>query len=138
MQQIIFFFIRNKNFLLFALLFLVAFFLTLNAHSYHKSKFVSSANFLSGGIYSVKNSITDYFDLRSQNELLTKENNRLRTLLVHGNDGKRSVHLDSLSFDPNFIFISSTVINNSYSKTKNYLTLNKGSKDSLKIDMGVL
>jgi len=137
-QQILFFFIRNKNFLLFALLFFVSVALTVNSHSYHKSKVVTSANFLSGGIFGIKSSITDYFDLRTQNELLTEENTRLRTLLTNSDILATDGTLDSIVLDSNYKFIPARVINNSYSRTKNNLTLNRGSSDSLKVDMGVL
>ncbi|MBX2827025.1 MAG: rod shape-determining protein MreC [Flavobacteriaceae bacterium] len=136
MQQIIFFFLRNKNFLLFLFLFVISFMLTVNSHSYHESKFVTSANFLSGGVYSFKSNITDYFDLEEQNEILTKENERLRAIIANGsitNEGLPSQVLDS-----NYSFISAKVINNNYARSKNYLTLNKGKQDSLKVDMGVI
>ncbi len=134
MQQIIFFFIRNKNFLLFLLLFAVSTALTINSHSYHKSKFVTSANFLSGGVYSVKSGITDYFDLETQNEILTKENERLRAIIANMEVEETSTTL----LDTNYNFISAKVINNSYGRSKNHLTLNKGENDSLKVDMGVI
>jgi len=138
MQRIILFFVRFRNFLLFVFLFAVSFALTVNSHSFHSSKVVSSANFLSGGIFGIKSSITDYFDLRAQNELLTKENTRLRTVL--SNSGIISVDgtLDSIVLDSNYQYYPARVINNSYSKTKNNLTLNSGSSDSIKVDMGVI
>ena len=138
MQQIIFFFVRNKHFLLFALLFFISFVLTTNSHTYHKSKVVTSANFLSGGIYSVKSSITDYFDLEEQNKTLMDENTRLRTLLFNSGMMNSEMVLDSMLLDSNYAFVTARVINNSYAKTKNNLTLNRGSNDSLKIDMGVI
>jgi len=138
MQRIILFFVRFRNFLLFAFLFAVSIALTINSHSFHKSKMVSSANFLSGGIFGIKSSITDYFDLRSQNELLTEENTRLRTLLSNSDILTSEGGLDSIVLDSNYKFIPARVINNSYSKTKNNLTLNRGSSDSIKVDMGVL
>ncbi|MEM7085111.1 MAG: rod shape-determining protein MreC [Bacteroidota bacterium] len=138
MQRIILFFVRNRNFLLFAFLFAISFALTVNSHSFHKSKVVSSANFLSGGIFGIKSSITDYFDLRTQNELLTEENNRLRTLLTNSGIASTEEALDSIVVDSNYKFIPARVINNTYSKTKNNLTLNRGSSDSIKVDMGVL
>jgi len=137
-QQIIFFFARNKYFLLFALLFFLSFVLTINSHTYHKSKVVTSANFLSGGIYSIRSSITDYFDLEEQNKTLTEENTRLRNLLFNSGMMNSEMALDSTLLDSNYTFITARVINNSYAKTKNYLTLNRGSNDSLKIDMGVV
>jgi rod shape-determining protein MreC len=99
---------------------------------------VSSANFLSGGIFGIKSSITDYFDLKTQNELLTQENTRLRTLLSNSDIITMKGMIDSVVLDSNFKFVPARVINNSYSKTKNNLTLNRGWSDSIKVDMGVL
>lgn len=138
MQRIILFFVRFRNFLLFAFLFAVSFALTINSHSFHTSKVVSSANFLSGGIFGIKSSITDYFDLRTQNELLTEENTRLRTILTNSDVEFSEGALDSTYLDSNYKFIPARVINNSYSKTKNNLTLNLGTADSIEVDMGVL
>lgn len=138
MQGIILFFIRNRNFLLFALLFFISISLTINSHSYHKSKFVSSANFFSGGAFSMKSSITDYFSLKEQNEILSKENNKLRTLLENGGIISSETYTDSITLDTNYTFTPAKVINNNYSRTKNNLTLNIGANDSLKVDMGVI
>ncbi len=63
---------------MFFVLFLVSVFLTINSHSYHKNQYVNSANFISGGVFSIKSSITDYFDLKDQNKKLTEENRLLR------------------------------------------------------------
>lgn len=134
MQQIVYFFIKNKNFLLFMVLFLLAITFTINSHNYHKNRFINSANFVSGGIYSITSNIRDYLSLKEQNELLSEENNRLRALLVNiGNE-----ELPPKKIDSNFTFITSKVINNSFSKTKNQLTIKKGKKDGVEIDMGVI
>jgi rod shape-determining protein MreC len=137
MQQIIFFFIRNKNFLLFSLLFLVSVLLTIRSHSFHSAKFTSSANFISGGIYNVKSSITEYFDLQGDNTKLLNENRYLRKQL-EAYKNEAGIISDSADLPVKYKFITSKVINNSYSKTKNLLTLNAGTKDGIKIDMGVL
>ncbi|OAB79797.1 rod shape-determining protein MreC [Cochleicola gelatinilyticus] len=138
MQQIIFFFIRNKNFLLFALLFFISFILTVQSHSFHTSKFVSSANFFSGGIYSIRNNVTDYFRLGDENKNLIEENMRLRKQLEGFKNGEISVKIDSSLLPSRYMFSSARVINNSYSRSKNFITLNKGASDSLKADMGAI
>ncbi|MGK0386660.1 MAG: rod shape-determining protein MreC, partial [Patiriisocius sp.] len=137
MQQILSFFIKNKNFLLFALLFFVAFILTLQSHSYHNSKLVSSTNFFSGGIYSIKSNITGYIDLKKQNELLVEENSRLRILYAGAAFSETPKSLDSTS-SKNFQYTGARVINNVYARTNNHITIDKGSNDSLNIDMGVI
>jgi len=73
MQQIADFIIRNKNFLLFLSLFGFSLLFTIQSHSYHKSKFVNSANFLTGGVYNSLNNVSSYFNLKSQNQLLSEE-----------------------------------------------------------------
>ncbi len=138
MQQIVFFFIRNKNSLLFLLLFIISIALTVNSHSFHKNKVATSANAVSGGIYSFKQNILDYINLKEQNNILIDENKRLRQMLSFVTD---SIQLDSTQ-PPHellkFKYRAARVINNSFSKSKNYLTLNKGRKDGIKVDMGVV
>lgn len=139
MQQIIFFFIRNKNFLLFCLLFAISIGFTINSHSYHKTKFVNSANFLSGGIYSAKSNITAYFDLKEENTLLVEENIRLREQIQLTKAQIATQPIDSsIIVDSQFSYVGAKVINNSYSKSKNRITLKAGSNDSIKADMGVI
>ncbi len=138
MQQIIFFFIRNKNFLLFGVLFLVSLALTIRSHSFHSTKFTSSANFLSGGIYSAKSNVTGYFGLREENQKLLDENKYLRKLLTNPKDLSEIKILDSSDAPTKFNFITAKVINNTYSKTKNLLTIEKGLNDGINIDMGVI
>ncbi|MEC3905581.1 rod shape-determining protein MreC [Tamlana sp. 2201CG12-4] len=138
MQQIINFIIRNKNFLLFLLLFSLALLFTIQSHSYHKSKFINSANFLTGGIYNSINNISNYFNLKSQNTLLTEENRRLRTLLHNSEIKADSSYLDTITFGTPYRFYTANVIKNSYSLTDNFLTINKGKKDSIKQDFGVV
>jgi rod shape-determining protein MreC len=138
MQQIIFFFIRNKNFLLFLVLFFTAIVLTVNSHSFHKNKVATSANFVSGGIYSLKQKWLDYLNLNDQNKILLEENKRLRQLLSSLEDTIDGISGPNSQVLSQYKYVSARVINNSYSRSKNNLTLNKGSKDGIKIDMGVI
>jgi len=136
MQQIIYFFIRNKNFLLFLLLFLIAVGFTINSHSYHKTQYTSSANSISGSLFSIKSSITSYFDLKKQNELLVNENSRLIKEL--SNKGVTNTLSEFVTGDQKYEVYIAEIINNSYTKSKNQLTINKGTRDSIFIDMGVI
>ena len=139
MQQIINFLIRNKNSLLFLLLLFLSLVFTIQSHSYHKSKFISSTNFLTGGIYGWQNSVSQYFGLRSENERLLAENERLRNLLsTFDKDTSKASVIDTISFPSPYTFIKADVYRNDYSKRDNYLLLNKGRKDSILPDMGVI
>lgn len=138
MQQIIYFFIRNKNFLLFAVLFTISVALTIQTHNYHNDKYISSANFITGGIYTFRNNITDYFSLGKENEQLLQENVMLRKRLANFSETVTAEKPDSTLLPNKYEYFTARVINNNYSKTKNQLTLDKGSNDSIKIDMGVI
>ncbi|WMI64056.1 rod shape-determining protein MreC [Aestuariibaculum sp. YM273] len=138
MQQIINFIIRNKNFLLFLLLFGISLFFTIQSHSYHKSKFINSANFLTGGVYNSVSNINGYFNLKSQNEILAEENNRLKNLLYNSNTKQDSVFLDTLGVNHIYKFRTANIIKNNYSATDNVLLINKGFKDSIQEDFGVI
>ena len=138
MQQIIYFFIRNKNFLLFAVLFTISVALTIQTHNYHNDKYISSANFITGGIYTFRNNITDYLNLGKENQQLLNENLMLRKKLDQFKEVVNVEKLDSTVLPNKFNYFTARVINNNYSKTKNQLTLDKGRSDSLKIDLGVI
>lgn len=136
MQQIVNFILRNKTFLLFALLLFISLLLTIQSHSYHRSRFINSANFISGGLFNTTNNISDYFGLREQNLLLQEENNRLKSIVL--NSISDSINIDSLHLNTNHIFTAAQVIRNNYASSNNILLINKGKKDSLKQDLGVV
>jgi len=138
MQQILNFLIKHKTFLLFLLLITISLFLTIQSHSYHKSKFINSANVLTGGVYEVTNNLSSYFNLKKENEILLEENNRLKSILYN-------VEMDTLKavfkypiLSSQYKFKSARVTKNSYSATNNYLTINKGQRDSITQDLGVI
>lgn len=138
MQQIFNFIFKNSNRLLFLLLLGISLFLTIQSHSYHRSKVISSANFLSGGVYERINSVNEYFNLRTRNEMLAQENAKLRSLLFDIKDTASIPKLDSIKgLHPTDVIVSK-VIHNSFNAHENYLTLNSGSLHGVKPDMGVI
>lgn len=139
MQQIFNFLIRNKNNILFLLLLSLSLFLTIQSHSFHRSKFLSSANYLTGGIYNWANNIQSYFHLEDYNQRLLEENRQLRNTLANIKDTTSiNISTDSLSFDGIYQFRTARVINNNYSKIDNYLTLDKGANSGIEKEFGVI
>jgi rod shape-determining protein MreC len=47
---------------------------------------ISSANFLSGGVYQQINDVSEYLNLRTENEALALENARLKSILFNTKD----------------------------------------------------
>lgn len=127
MRQIVDFFVRNKNFILFVFLFSVSLTLLFTSSNFHKSYFLNSTNLISGNIYEFNKSIKDYFNLGKINEDLSLENQSLRERLYNLNLKNQQYNV-----------FNARVIKNSYSLTNNYLTINLGAKDSIKNDMGVV
>jgi rod shape-determining protein MreC len=138
MQQIFNFVIKNKTFLLFLLLFGTAIALTIQSHSYHRSKFINSANNISGGIYGTLYKVDQYFNLKEQNAILIEENSRFREEFLNNktikNTEQYELKLDTL----NFKILSAKVYKNSYNSPRNYLTIDRGERDSIKQDFGVI
>lgn len=138
MQQIFNFIFKNSNRLLFLLLLVVSFSLTIQSHSYHRSKIISSANFFTGGIYEKVNNVDEYFHLKSQNDELAQENARLKSLLFNLKDTTKVPEIDTIKGVRKTDIIVSKVIHNSYSLQENYLTINNGSSSGIKPNMGVI
>lgn len=138
MQQIFNFIYKNSNRLLFLLLLGISLFLSIQSHSYHRSKLISSANFLSGGVYEKINNVSEYLNLRTQNDALAQENAKLRSLLFNAKDTSSIQKLDSLKGVNQNDIIVSKVIHNTFNTHENYLTINSGSLQGVKSDMGVI
>lgn len=138
MQQIFNFIFKNSYRMLFLLLIIISLSLTIQSHSFHKSKVISSANFLSGGVYEKMNNVNEYLNLKIQNDELAKENARLKSLLFNKKDTTKLPEVDSIYGVKKIDIIISKVIKNSYNVHENYLTLNSGSKQGIKQDMGVI
>lgn len=135
MQQIINFILRYKNFILYIFLMIVSLGFTIQSHSYHQSSFFNSSTWIAGNIYETSFGITSYFDLEKENKKLTEENKWLRNQLFNKIDSV-SIELDSVLMK--YTVSSGQVIKNSYANQRNYITINKGRKDSVKLDMGVI
>ena len=138
MQQIFNYIYKNSNKLLFLLLLGISLSLTIQSHSFHRSKIISSANFLSGGVYERINNLNEYLHLKVQNDALASENAKLRSILFDVKDTSSIAKLDSIKGVKNENILLSKVIRNSYNVHENYLTLNSGELQGVKPDMGVI
>lgn len=141
MQQIIYFIKKFRFFLLFLILEFLAFYFTIQHHSYHKSKFVNSANAITGGFYKKKTVISDFFHLSTENKILIEENAQLRNLLEKKDIEYNSMNftvIDSSKFTSKYEYTAAKVIKNDFTRRNNFLTLNKGKKQGLLPDMGVI
>lgn len=99
----------------------------------------SSANTISGYFNKKINTWLAYFTLAQENEILRKENlalrNRLNKLQSLSKINERDTFLiDSVKYS----YLSATVVNNSIYKAQNFITIDKGKDDGVKVDCGVI
>ncbi len=135
--------IRYSNTLLFVCSEGVAILLIVLNNQYQKSAVFSSCNAVAAQMYTLSDNITSYFTLKSDNKQLVEENtilqnriNQLENQLATITDSQSMP--DYIEADRNLTYISARVINASTNRQHNYLTLNKGLRDGVKIDMGVV
>lgn len=134
MQLILYFFKKFRFLLLFLLLELISFFLTVQYHSYHKSKIVNSSYYITGSVYSLVDNITNFFYLKTENKRLLEENTFLKNEIE-----KVKINLQKTdSVSQQYHYKHARIINNNYLKINNILTLNKGKKHGVKKDMAVI
>ena len=133
MQQIINFFIRNQKFLLFIVLFSVAFNITLNNNPYQSSAISNILHPTVSKIFEWRNAISSFWNLQHENNILIKENNRLNKLLFN-QEIKLTEPLANVPYD----VLTSKIIKNSFNLRNNYLTIVKGSVESVKVNNGVI
>jgi rod shape-determining protein MreC len=140
MRNFIRFIIRNHFLLLFLSLEIVSFYFIFNYNQYHRNIYLSSSNQISGYFYERFSSVIQYFELKSTNEDLARENAELRNQLdkqAYFTPSVPEIETDTAT-EQYYRYLSARVINNSVNKHFNYLTLNKGKKDGIKPDMGVI
>ena len=143
MQQILNFLIKYKVFLVFLLLLVSGLRLTFYAHTYQNTNFVNSTNFISANIYSMQASVSEYFNLKSQNEVLHQENKFLREQLLNLeglnqlDTTKPKITQDLNLNDSLYTIILAEVVSNSYNNPDNYLLLNKGTNDGIENELAI-
>lgn len=141
MRNLIQFFIRYSVFFLFLILETLSFVLILKSNEYQRSAFFSSANTITADLYKISNSVVEFFSLRSENANLSEENAQLHNQIVSLENKLNATRKSDSTYIPaenNLSYISAKVINNSTNKPKNYLTINKGLRDGIMPDMGVV
>ncbi len=119
--------------------------LLFNNNPYQHHIYLTSAGKIASSVYSATNNVTSYFHLRDINEDLQHRNAILETEVISLRKTLQlyqdSVYADSMIVSPvfnNYSFTIAHVINNSISKPYNYITIDKGNKNGVKPEMGVV
>jgi rod shape-determining protein MreC len=117
-----------------------SFSLLVSYNNYQRVTFINSTNNVVGTIYERFSHLDDYFSLSRTNARLAAENAALRKLLqkqVMLRERNPIMRPDTVDA-PAYVFTAAKVISNSVNKQFNYITINKGSRQGIKPDMGVI
>lgn len=139
MRNLINFLIKYNNWFVFVVLELFCFFIMFRFNSYQGSVYFTSVNTIASSVYSITSSIYSYFGLRTANEQLLETNFRLQCENAYLKVLLSEKENDSTNCIPiQYETINAFVLNNSINKNDNYITIDKGSVDGVKSDMGVI
>lgn len=116
----------------------VAFFMLFRFNSFQKVSALTSSNIVVAKLYEVVSNIEGYFDLRNTNELLSRENALLRNQLAQKSLQDTIIDLKVVPSSSDYEYIPAKVVNISYRRQKNYITINRGLSDGIEKDMGVV
>ncbi|MBR6775743.1 MAG: rod shape-determining protein MreC [Bacteroidales bacterium] len=121
--------------LMFLILEVLCIIMLTNNLPYQKRKLVSFGNSVSGRFFETRTNFTNYFSLENENQLMMEHNATLMNALYQKTNDTIVV-IDSASMLYNFI--PANVINNSIYRVNNFLIIDKGRKDGIEKDMGVI
>lgn len=139
MRNLINFFLKYNHWLLFFFLELICFILLFRFNNFQGSIFFTSANGVASSVHSFKSSVNSYFGLKAINEQLLDRNTELELKLAAMKSLLDTAQIkDTIRLPEQYKVIKAKVVKNSINLADNYITLNKGSKDGIERDMGVI
>ena len=144
MRNLLEFLSKYYHWLLFLVLEVVSIVLLFQYNSYQGSVWFSTSNALVGKVYEVDAAIESFFSLTKVNENLTRRNfyrerqvNQLRRLYADITRDTTVVERAELEFLSRYELIPAKVVSNSIDRTDNLMTIDRGRKDGVEVDMGV-
>ena len=133
-------FLKRFHFiLLFLFLQGIALILLVNYNRYQSGQFMRFYNEVSGVVFSVRHSITQYFNLRRSNLELAAENARLRSQIEQAHQRfDRNIFAEDEIPRLQYEYIQAQIIKNTTNRRNNYLIINKGSNQGISEGMAVI
>lgn len=145
MRNLIEFLARQHHWFVFVLLEAISLILLFSYNNYQSSVWFSSANVVVGRIYDWSSQLEHFFSLTKVNEELTARNIALEEKISDLSEKLTTVTKDSSYVKDSLLLpvqemklIPAKVVSNSIIRPDNLMTINKGSKDGVKKDMGVV
>lgn len=144
MRNLLEFIKKYNHWFVFVLLEVISIILLFRFNSYQGSVFFSSANAVVGKVYEWDSAVRTFFSLTKVNQQLTTRNlyleqtvERLSKLVAVQRKDTNAVEREQKAILKDYKLIPAKVISNSLDRADNLMTINKGSADGVRKDMGV-
>jgi rod shape-determining protein MreC len=139
MRTLLRFIQKYSNLLLFLLLEAIAIAFMVQGSSYQRSKLVGLNREITGYLFSKVDGAREYFSLKQVNSQLAEENLDLRNrLAILSARVDTTLVISGSREDVQYHYVPSRIVHNSVYKQYNFITLDKGKKDGVFKDMGVI
>jgi rod shape-determining protein MreC len=140
MRNLVVFIWKHYFFFSFLLLETFCIYLLVQNNYFQRATFINSSNQLSANVLETSTNVKHYFNLKTENEKLAKENAELRShsLISFSMLVNREYTVKDTVYRQKYGFTSAKVVNNSTNRRNNFITLDKGSKQGIEKDMGVI
>ncbi len=135
MKKLLFFLKKTYLFALFVVLEAMAISHYAGSTSYTHARSAAMAGMVTGGVQRQLSGIEGYIGLRAENDVLAEQVAKLNIELALA---KAQLPDSIFPADADWGFTTATVITNSLSRPRNFLTLDKGTLDGVENDMAVL
>jgi len=138
MQKLLLFIRKTGVAIVFIILEIIAIRCYAYSTPYTQARLLVWSNKVVGYVYSTFAGVSNYFTLRKENTRLTEHiallENRIRTLEASVPEGK--VRVESVL--QQYEYLPAKVISSTTNRSRNFITLNKGFRDGVSIDMAVM
>lgn len=140
MDNLIEFIRKYSHVIVFLLLEVAATLLIVQNSVYQSSLIVRWGNAVAGVWHRGQSTVTGYFGLKAENEHLAAENAMLRAQLASSyiSYSDSIFRVNDTVYKQRYSYVDAQVIKNSYNKAKNFIMINKGSSQGVKMDMAVI
>lgn len=147
MRKLLDFLVRKRHWFLFILLEIISVVLIYRNNAYQRSIIFSSGNIVTGHIASISGAVMSYLELKQINRELFERNSRLEIELLRLQEQMAIMKADTVHFAGyaadsvesfHYDMVTAQVVNNSLVGISNYITINKGAKDGIAINRGVV
>ncbi len=134
MQRLLDFLYQQREIAVFIGLEILSAWLLINFNNRYNASFLNSSNEAAASITQTSNSISNYFQLSEVNQQLMLENERLQQELRMLRT-EPSSYLDTVD---QYQVVGARVINNTFERSANFITISAGRNDSIDVGMGVI